>query len=511
MAAGPQISQQKILAASQGDQSAMLEVLQSIGHVSVQQQTVTGTTPTGTTAGKVNKNAPVPPQATGSVSLLNKSLIVEIVNPGATSPISQLQAAQAAQNATPASAVQPVKSIYHQIRVSTSPAFNVNSNTQVFGGNTGAAQTYWTLTGLGTGNWFVQFRSTYDGINFNTWKNADRGSSGSVSSITVQSETNSVWATFNLPGNELVSVGAGFTADQGSFGVPQGLYSSAMMALASPNGFNTLPPQVSNIPLCNVTVPPANSGSVGVPDFLPVVNMKYGGRSYPQSTYSGNANIFAIAFDPTGNNCTVYNSPDGLSSWAVFTLPGGSKLGIGKGSGADGDSIFVPSQTPWITSSNMLSIVTVQGGNGTGRGMGGINAATLSGLTINASYRNYDSSDTWSGTGIWLAVAWMPGAITVTTQGGKWVVVSMGNGNHITFGSGVLASGSAFGFPMSYGQLQFLSFASPASFTGNHDNALHVISNCDVAGTTVQLAYIDGSGNSWNGNVNWFSFGWGTL
>ena len=58
-------------------------------------QVATGTVPTGGTAGQPNKNAPVPPQATGIVSMLNGVYVVQIVNPGASSALSQIQAAQA--------------------------------------------------------------------------------------------------------------------------------------------------------------------------------------------------------------------------------------------------------------------------------------------------------------------------------------------------------------------------------------------------------------------------------
>jgi hypothetical protein len=92
--AGPTISQQKILSASQGDSASLREVLQQMSQVHSQTQTVIGTTPTQGTTGQPNRYAAVPPQATVSVSLLDGSWIIQIVNPGATSAISQIQAAQ---------------------------------------------------------------------------------------------------------------------------------------------------------------------------------------------------------------------------------------------------------------------------------------------------------------------------------------------------------------------------------------------------------------------------------
>jgi hypothetical protein len=226
------VSQQKIDSAVQGNQASMREVLSQLRQATVETQTVTGTVASSTTP---NSSAQVPPQANGTVSLLEKSYIVQIVNPGATNPISTIQAAAAGQAATATTNLQAVKSIFHQIRVSTSPAFNVNSNTQVFGGDTGSSQVYWTLTGLGTGRWYFQFRSTYDGVNFNTWKNIATGTS--ISEITIEAEQNMVWAVFTLPGDETVGVGQGFGSDGDVIGLPTGnLYTSAMFSLTAPNG-----------------------------------------------------------------------------------------------------------------------------------------------------------------------------------------------------------------------------------------------------------------------------------
>ena len=513
MAAGPTISQQKILAASQGNPD-LREVLDAVNQVAGQTQVVTSTTPiAGSTAGQPNSAAARPAQATGSVSLLNGSYIVQLVNPGGQSAISQLQSAQQAQNATAQTSVQPVTPIYHQIRVSTSRAFNVNSNTQTFGGDTGQTQTYWTLTGLGTGTWYIQFRSSFDGVNWNSWKDANSSQSSLVETVTVETESNSVWALFSLPGGVLIGVADGFAGDGGTFGVPQGLYSSSMVALAGPNGFNALPPQLTDIASCGVTVPPANSGTVGVPDFPPVVNMKYGDRNWPQSTYSGNANIFAIAFTPAAAGIsgalTTYLSPDGLSEWTVITLPGGSKFAIGQGSGANGDTIFTPAAAPWINVPNLLSCCSIYGGAGTGHGAHGVNQCGLSGLTIEATYADTGSaSNVWPGSVNWIAVAWIPGRETVSTSGGEWVLINLGKGNQVAFGAGTIPAGSSFGLPTGYDSTKLLSIATPASYSGSGGNVTHAISNCDIAGTTAQLIYIDGSGNSWTGSVNWFAFAW---
>ena len=509
------VSQQKIDSAVQGNSASFREVLQQISQATVETQTVIGTVASSTSP---NPNAQVPPQATGTVSLLEKSYILQIVNPGATSPISAIQAAQAGQAATATTNLQAVKSIYHQIRASTSPAFNVNSNTQTFGGDTGSAQTNYTLTGLGTGRWYFQFRSTYDGVNFNQWKNLNQGTS--ISEITVEAETNAVWAVFTLPGDETIGVGQGFGADGDVIGLPpNNLYTSAMFSLVTPNGFNTEPPQVTNIATSEIVLqePTGPAATSGTQDYPALISMKYGDRNSPQSTYSGNANFFGIAFDPTGQNATVYDSSDGISSWVVITLPGGAKIAFGSGQGANGTSIYVPTQTPWITAANMLIIPTIQGGGGSGHGAHGVGDCTVNGLVLNAEYSDIPGgSNLWYGVANWLAVAWTPGLITETVAGGKFVVINLADGNSIAFGANpndgvsVLPSGSGFGLPTGFTTDKLLAIASPASYSGSGGNVLHCIANCDVSGTTVNLIYIDGSGNAWSGDLNWFAFCWKT-
>src|SRR6185437_6518051 len=165
----PTITRAKMIQAAGGN-PALLDLLTQIAETTAQAQAATGTTPVAGSQETQSATAPVPPQARGYVSEVTGVYTVQIVNPGASSPLSQLQSA--AQGYT---APQPTKPIFHQVRASTSPAFNVNSNTQTFGGDTGSTQTLFTLNGLGAGTWYFQFRSSFDGVNFNTWKNANGG------------------------------------------------------------------------------------------------------------------------------------------------------------------------------------------------------------------------------------------------------------------------------------------------------------------------------------------------
>ena len=513
MAAGPQISQQKILAASQGDQSAMLEVLQSIGHVSTQQQTVTGTIPTGTTAGQVNRNAPVPPQATGSVSILNNSYIVQIVNPGATSPISQLQAAQAAGSATAASAVQAVKSIYHQIRVSTSPAFNVNSNTQTFGGNTGSAQNYWTLTGLGKGTWYFQFRSSYDGINFNTWRNANGGEAlgGLINQVTEENVGNANWALFTLPGSLVVGVGEGYCTDGEVFDLAEQVYSSGMMAIAGPNGFSlTNYNAVYGIINCDVdiSVPSPLPVSAGIPDYPVQLVMRYGQAHTAPIFWSGQATIFAIAFDPTNPNVTLYQDPAKTAVWATMRLPGGAKIAIGQGKNNDGETIWTPPGLTWISGSRMISICSFTDAIDTSYVPNGYSVNQLSGLTMAARYNDNSDSYTWATTANWLAVAWEAGTDVLTAGGANFLQIQLQGGHSIIIGGGQSTSGAAITLPAGYSSDNMLSICTPASTDMTIHHQLTGITTCAFTGLVPVLIYLDDKFNSWSGNCNWMVACW---
>jgi hypothetical protein len=493
-------NQQQLLAAAAGN-AQLLELLQSLFNTTQATQTATNT---------ATKN--VPPQASATVSLLKGNYIVQILNPGQTSALSQIQAAQQSQGASLATSIATVTAILHQIRCATSPSFGVNDNVQLFGGNSGSTQTYWTLTNLGTGNFYFQFRSSYDGVNFNQWKNANGGQSVSSnpSDVTLEQQTNSEWAVFTLPGDQLVAVGEGFVGDEGTFTLPENLYSSAMAALAGPNGFVDVGRHVADIANSDVeiAVPSDTSGTVGIPDYPIVVLMKYGDQSVPQILWSGDANVFAIVWDPAGNNVTQYPSPDGTVFWVVFTLPGGAQIAVGSGQTPDGATVWVPPECPWIVPANLLSVCSPHGVQAF-KSAHGVNTCQLNagaGSTIVAACSYGDGSTTWSGNANWLGVASNIPLVALT--GGKWLLFQLAGGNHLAFGAGQIPSGSSFQIPGGFATDKMLSIATPGSFTGSGGNDMHGVAQCDINETTVALSYVDGSGNSWPGNVNWLAFCW---
>src|ERR1700744_2897715 len=505
---GPTISQQKILAAANGDQSALLEVLTQMAQVSAQQQSTTGTTPATGSAPVVSSTAKTPPQATGSVSALAGTYTLQIVTPASQSPISQLQAVAAAQT----QAAQPLTTtIFHQIRVSTSPAFNVNSNTQTFGGTTGSPQTLWTFTNLGSGTWYFQFRSSYDGVNFNTWKNANSGTGigGLISEVTVIPVPNANWALFPFPG-EIMGVFEAFLEDQGQLNIPAGfnLFSSGLLGVAGPDGFSQTGQEAFGIIASDLDVQVPTSGDVGVigvPDFPVLVAMKYGQR-HNSNVWSGTVTAFGVAFNPVGTNVTLYEEGGTNGAvWAVFTLPGGCPIALGQGRNSDGAPIWLPPSLPWISASRMISLPAVTAAADTGNGPHGIFQNQISGGIVEAKYN--DGSTTWSTEANWFAIAWAPGANVFSFGGTQFIEIALQGGHKVAFGGGQVASGTAITLPAGYSEAQMLSGCTPASF----NDAGHVMAGfgqCSFVGLTPFLQYLDPSNDAWDGNVNYMIFVW---
>ena len=485
----------------------MRDVLTQLLQATQQQQAQSGTTPqAGTTAGEPNPAASRPPQATGSVSILSKNYVVQLVNPGGTSPISQLQAQQAQGTATPLTPLQPVTPIYHQIRASTSPAFNVNSNTQTFGGNTGSTQTYWTLTGLGTGTWFIQFRSSYDGINWNAWRNANGGTAlgGLINQVTTEDAGNSEWALLTLPGGLVFGVGAAVIEDQEIFDLAEQVFSSGMLAHAAPNGFTANANITFGIVKCEVDLQVPSVPAAGIPDYPVEIRMQYGSSGY---TSPGSANVFAIAFDPTNENVTLYPEPGGSTVWAVFRLPGGARIAIGQGKNSDGNTIWTPPSLTWLSSARSMGIATPTGATGPGsQPLTGINECHLTGFTLASKYQG-DGGATWSSDANWLCIAWEQGAPVQTVGGHPFLTIPLQGGHSMVIGGGTSPNATLLTMPAGYTNAQnTLSIATPDGCdpVGNH---LRGVQQCSLIGFETSLFYSDGS-NTWSGNVSWMIAAW---
>lgn len=494
-------SPQKITAAA-GDNSQLREILQSLvqSQAYQQQATTTGT------------SASVPPQVQAIVTYLAGNYIVEITNPGAISPTSALQAAQNQQIATQSSNLQPVVSIFHQIRAATSPSFNISSNVTTFGGDTGSPQTYWTIGNLPAGQYYFQVRSTYDGVNWNIWKNANGGQTVNPSApgVTIETANNSVWAMLTLPGKQLVGFGAGLVPNLGSFGVPQGLYSSALLAIAGLNGYA---PQSSNLAHglveneldINGTPGP---GTVYPPDFPTILNQQYLDGS--GNTWSGSANIFGMAYDPLGSNFTVHTGGDG--TWIVFTLPGGSQIAFGNGPTLDGASITYPPDLPWIDTSRMVSMITPNQGTNPTTQAHGINESYLdSGSVVHCNFRDGGAS-VWGASATFFIVAWTPGLNTFSGAGGNWLVLKPNEGTNIAIGGGMIGPTATpgvnrFDLPPGFNTANLLTCATPQNFIDT-GHPMAGVAECSAASSICSLLYTDTQGNGWTGDVNWLAIAW---
>ena len=515
----PIISQQKIIAASQGDANALRDVLNQLSTTTATTESVIGTTPTAAPiAGQPSPAAPIPPQATGTVSVLANNYIVQIVNPGASSAVSQLQAAQAAGNATFLTPLQPVKAIYHQIRASTSPAFNVNSNTQMFGGNTGSAQVYWSLTGLGTGTWYFQFRSSYDGVNFNTWKNVNGGAAlgGLINQVTEENVGDVNWALFAMPGGLIAGIGEGLCANGALFELASQLYSSGLFALASPNGAPYLTTGTYGVTASDVdlqTPTTGTAGVVGIPDFPVEISVGYGIHGASPSYMPGVATVFGIAIDPSNENVTLYpengGTPTTDASWAVVQLPGGAKIAIGQGLSNHGDTIWTPAGLTWISGANMMSVSSFTGATDIGFGPDGFLSNSINtSFVLSAQYTD-TNADVWNTQANWLMICWQAGSPTLTAGGNTFLVINLQGGHAIIIGTGTGASGTAITLPAGYTEENMLGIVVPNGGIVNPSNHnLSGIVRCAFNGLIPILNYGDTSGNIWTGNVDWMVAAW---
>ena len=500
------ISLGKIISASAGNQD-LREVLEQVHASSTEQMAVTSTTPVPTIAtGLRNPSAPVPAQATGSVSLLGTSYVVQLTNPAGTNAISALQASQAAGKATALTSLQPVTAIYHQIRASTSPAFNVNSNTQTFGGNTGSTQTYWTITGLGSGTWFFQFRSSYDGVNFNTWRNANGGSAvgGLVNEVTEENTGNANWALFTAPGKTVMGIGEGFCADGETLTLAQQLYSSGMFAIAGPNGYTPQGNSSYGVTLCDVDLQTPALPVVGTPDLPVVIKMEYGQAHAAPNFWPGNATVFALAVDPTSENVRFFSL--GTSSWMEMRLPGGAHIAIGQGKNYDGETLSVPAELTWFNWARTMSIASFTDAVDTGLTPHGYFVNRINAGVLAAQYK--DGSTAWSTSANWLVVAWEIGAPVLTAAGVPWIEFNLQGGHGVAIGAGQQASiGDTVTLPAGYIAANLLGICTPGGFVeaGRHFQG---IQECAFFGLTPYLNYLDDSGNLWSGVCNWMAASW---
>jgi hypothetical protein len=452
-------------------------------------------------ATNVQQKSP-PVQCVGTVSLLNGTYIVQLALPGTKPPATVLQQTQANANQTAATNIAPITPLLHQIQAATTPRFDAGSGLTSFGGDTGMALNYWSIDSLPMGSWYFRFRSSYDGQNWNQWKNANGGQAlnGRAESVTVEDVINGVAATFVLPGKQLVSFIAGLVPSGASFSLPQNLYSSAMNAIAAPNGFkDTGHPAHGFADNGNgvLVLQPANPGALDGPADFPIsVPMIY--QDGEGNNWNGDSNIFAFAFDPLGTNVTQVPVLNG--SWAVFTLPGGGQLAVGSGWQPWGGTFALP---PSFDAAHMFAVASPQGGWNHANEAHGIFEASVTGSTVKCSFQD-GVGNNWQVNGQWFAIAYS--ASLPLTNG--FLVFSTPGGSKVAIGAGAAPSGTVLVLPPGFTWAQTIDFTSPASYN-EAGHPMHGVADCSInALGQLQLSYLDGSGNTWDGNVNWMVFSW---
>lgn len=446
-----------------------------------------------------------PPQCTGVVSALKGTYIVQLTLPGTAPPATVLQQTQANANQTAASNIAPITPLLHQIQAATTPRFDAGSGLTNFGGDTGESLNFWQIDSLAAGSWFFRFRSSYDGSNWNAWKNANGGTAlnGRPESVTVEDVTNGVAATFTLPGQEVVSFIAGLVGNGGTFSLPENLFSSAMAAIAAPNGFkDTGHPAhgFANPPIGNevaVLTPADTSGLTGPGDFPIAVPMNY--QDGEGNNWGGSSNIFAFAYDPLGTNVTEVPVPNGR--WAVFTLPGGAQLAVGSGWQPFGGAFVLP---PGLDAAHMFAVTSPQGGWDPDNEAHGIFEASVTGAVVKCSFQDGEGHNL-PVPGQWFAIAY---SASLPLDPSGFLVLNTPGGSKVAIGRGSAASGTFVTLPAGFTWAQALDWTGPASYN-EADHPMHGVADCSINQFgQLQLSYMDGEGNTWDGNMNWMVFCW---
>lgn len=485
---------QKIEDAAAGNK-ALRDMLTALAATQNQQQQVTSTT---------GKN--VPQQAKATVGFLKGTYTVEIQNPGAVSPVSSVQAALASGGATSATNTQSITPIYHQIRYATSPQFSISSQVTTLGGTTGSTQTFWTLTSLPSGRFYFQIRSSFDGVSWNLWRNANGGQTitNQPEGVTVEDTTNAVFGLFELPGHQLVAFGAGLASNGGTFGVPSQLYTSAMQAIPGLDGFVAQSSNLAHGVVANsISFVGSLQAITGPPDFPTVISQLYEDGEAHQ--WGGTASIFAFCYDPLGTNVT--EEAIGGAVWVDFILPGGAHLSIGTGVTPDGGTIPLPSTMPWVTSASLQTIVSPSVGFNPDVQAHGISDAKIVGTTLSCGFMD-GGSTRWGASGNWFAVSISAGYPITAVSNGNWIVINLPSGTKVAIGSGgSVPSGTAFGLPAGFNTTNMLAIATPAGFNDT-GHPMSGVFSCGITGSTGNLQYTDTQGNFWNGPYNWMAFAW---
>lgn len=450
-----------------------------------------------TVSNTASKN--VPGESVAAVSLLGGSYIVQLTLPGTQSPASVLQNVQAAKAATQASNTTAITAVYNQIQAATTPRFDAGSNLHQYGGSTGSAQVYWSIDDLGSGQYYFRTRQSFDGVNWNLWKLANGGKplGGRGESVTVEQVVNGVGAVFALPGKETVAFISGLCNNGDGFSMPENLYTSAMFAIAGPNGFRDTGHPSHGIEQCDVEIETGPSqGLIGPPDFPTLVTMLYQDDS--NNEWQGSANIFAFAFDPLGTNVTPVTTSSG--TWAVFQLPGGGLLAVGSGNAADGTTVVLPGG---FTMANAQAVTSPQSGFSAPNDAHGVQSCSIDNTGLISMTFQDGSGNVWPGVAQYLILAYSPGLLL----NAGFLEINLPGGSQCAIGSGSAASGTRIALPAGYSWSNSLVFATPSTFNDT-GHPMHGVSVCSADRGFLQLAYQDGEGNTWDGDVNWMVFTW---
>jgi len=187
--------------------------------------------------------------------------------------------------------------------------------------------------------------------------------------------------------------------------------------------------------------------------------------------------------------------------WAVFTLPGGAQLAVGSGWQPFGGAFVLP---PGFDTAHMFAVASPQGGWDPSNEAHGIFEASVTGAVVKCSFQDGEGHN-FPVPGQWFAVAY---SASLPLDPSGFLVLNTPGGSKVAIGTGTAASGTSVTLPAGFSMAQALDWTGPASYNeANHP--MHGVADCSLNTTgQLQLSYMDGQGNTWDGNLNWMVFCW---
>jgi hypothetical protein len=252
-------------------------------------------------------------------------------------------------------------------------------------------------------------------------------------------------------------------------------------------------------------IPPSvqASGTGGELALKPAENS--GELEFPLGPY--NEAIMYDTSDPTqaGWPSVEGSDPGNESNFTGIALADGNNFVFFTGQLPTGDQFDLPS-TGYPTA-NMLAWAGPAGANIRYHSMHTIQLCSASASRqLTLIYSDCEGT-TWGGDLNFAAVSWLGSETVVTSNGMKWLELTLLGGEKIVFGQGYLADGATIVLPAGYTAAQ--AFATAYPYIGENSGNNPRIVGADVdANLGVHFTFSDFNGNLWHGTAQVLVFAW---